>query len=666
MDNKFRLSDEFLDKLNDEELYLLINIVPNERLLEPIKKHPKEFKDETKGCRIDVKSKMLMDRLPNIYFNRMKKHDINMINIVNTNVNFAISVVNRHIFEVTADKNFLEKTMSSDDINDFAKLIDILLDELKPEYIKLFFKLIGKELSDDQNNYVDTQTKTIIIKKELEDEISRKVEEEYKNKITVIENEYKTEISNRNQRIKEIKEKLDATNTELSNEKKHANLLCSQMKRMEIEKNNELDTLKNQIKKLDFKINRMEEERFVLKSDIQNKNLDIEKLNRELSMKYDEYSIAAQEKWSLDNSELLDIQESLHEECESLEKTKMILNNSIKELETEKVQLEDKILEYKNIVSGFIKNIDEKLIEKALYDSLLEFNTDGFIQARNTRGEVTDLYIKDNEVATNIEECQNIHDFVENIAINLENMGVKDAADEISYYIVGILAAGMTPLICGYKAREIAKAISASYSGETPYIITLPSGYTNSKELLEIYNLTESNVVLIEDAVGTMNENALLPLLRERSEEGFLSKILLLSTENVDSVKYMPSNLFNQVALVMISKYGMDRKNEYENSDARKVLEEFALLNDSGYEDKTIRKLVYDLKLGSSYEMLRTIIVGYSSELSNSKIAVQGYLKSELMFICKCNNMLTDLENNIQNHQIGDDLIEIVRGGLDG
>ena len=55
----------------------------------------------------------------------------------------------------------------------------------------------------------------------------------------------------------------------------------------------------------------------------------------------------------------------------------------------------------------------------------------------------------------------------------------------VANYIIGILAANMSPLICGYKAREIAAAISISYSGETPYIISLPNGYTNSKELLK-------------------------------------------------------------------------------------------------------------------------------------------------------------------------------------
>ena len=296
-------------------------------------------------------------------------------------------------------------------------------------------------------------------------------------------------------------------------------------------------------------------------------------------MKYDEYSVSAQERWNLENEELLNAQKSLDEECKRLGKTKMILNNSIRSLETEKNQLKDKITEYKNIVSEFIENIDEKLIEKALYDSLLKFDTNSLMQAQNTGCKVTDLYIKNNEISTNMEKCDNINDFAENIAINLENIGVKGTADEVANYIIGILATGMTPLICGYRAREIATSISASYSRETPYIITLPNGYTNSRELLELYNSAQSNVILVEDAVGTMNGNALQPLLRERSQKKFSSKLLLLATENIDSVKYMPPSLLNQVALVMINKYGMNKEIGYEFSDARNVLEEFTLSN---------------------------------------------------------------------------------------
>ena len=109
MKNIAQLSNDFLDKLNDEEIYLLINIIPNERLLDPVKKCPKEFKNETRGCKIDAKSKMLMNRLFKTYFDRIKKGDGNIINFIKMNTNIAIKEVYKNIFEVTSNEDFLKE-----------------------------------------------------------------------------------------------------------------------------------------------------------------------------------------------------------------------------------------------------------------------------------------------------------------------------------------------------------------------------------------------------------------------------------------------------------------------------------------------------------------------------------------------------------------------------
>lgn len=669
MNNKLILSNDLLDELSDEDLYLLIDIIPQNNLLKYIKINSKGFKNEIKGFRLDKKSK-IMYRLPKIYFNRIKKRDLNVIKFIDSHIGFCIDEVNKRIFEVTSDKGFLEKAVSDRDVStgNFSKLIDIILDILEPKYLELFFKLMNYKLSDDQNDYIDKQIKEIAIKKQLEAEITNKLEEEYKSKIKNIESQYKEELSNQTKKIKEIKEKLDTVKMELFNEKKNSNLLSAKIEQIEIEKNNEISILENRIKELDFIIKKNEEEKIELRSSIEDKELITENLKNQLSMRYDEYSLLAQEKWNLENERLLNMQQSLKEECERLKKEKELLNEDIRILEIEKNQLENKLSEYKDIVARFIENIDKKLIEKALYDSLLKYNPHNSINILNKGNAVNDLCIIENQVSTSIKECSNIYDFADNIAVNLENVGIKDKADLIANYIIGILATGIIPLICGYRAREIATAISASYSGETPYIISLPNGYTNSKKLLEIYHMAKANVVLIEDAVGTMNENALMPLLRERSQERYQSRLLLLSTENIDSVKYMPPNLFNQVALVMVDEFDIYRNRGYEFSNARKVFEEFVLSDDfqSQYKEakKVIKKLINNLKLGSPYEMLRSSIVAYSKRLSNFEAAINGYLRSELMFICKCHNTLVELEENIQKNQLGENLEEIVRGVL--
>lgn len=64
-----KLSNDFLEMLSDEELYLLIDMLPYKPFFELIKNNPKEFKNETMGCTMNISSNMLKKRVPDILFN---------------------------------------------------------------------------------------------------------------------------------------------------------------------------------------------------------------------------------------------------------------------------------------------------------------------------------------------------------------------------------------------------------------------------------------------------------------------------------------------------------------------------------------------------------------------------------------------------------------------
>ncbi|HHY23374.1 MAG TPA: hypothetical protein GX527_03930, partial [Clostridiaceae bacterium] len=68
-------------------------------------------------------------------------------------------------------------------------------------------KLIGKELSDEQNDYIDTGMEITVMKKEIEHKVRKELEEEYRDQISEIEKIHRTEIANQVEKTKEIKEK---------------------------------------------------------------------------------------------------------------------------------------------------------------------------------------------------------------------------------------------------------------------------------------------------------------------------------------------------------------------------------------------------------------------------------------------------------------------------
>ena len=111
---------------------------------------------------------------------------------------------------------------------------------------------------------------------------------------------------------------------------------------------------------------------------------------------------------------------------QGIRQNKRQLSENIQILKSKHQQMEDKLSEYRKVVSSFIENIDRNLIEKALNDSLL-YSPSNYKVSSN-------LFVKSNKLASDIEECSSIHDFAENIAVNLENIGVRKVADDLANY----------------------------------------------------------------------------------------------------------------------------------------------------------------------------------------------------------------------------------------
>lgn len=194
MSRNIRLVNNFLEILNEDELYLLINMIPKEKLFEPIKRNQKEFKNDTDGYRIDIKSKLFMERLIHIYVVRIKATDIIIMKHVNVYMKGIIEKINKNVFQVTSDEDFFEKAIESKSINDFEKLIDIILEEIYPKNMKVFFKIIGQDLTSNQNKYISTEMESRILTKKITEKVSKELHKKHHQDILNIKSGYKVEI----------------------------------------------------------------------------------------------------------------------------------------------------------------------------------------------------------------------------------------------------------------------------------------------------------------------------------------------------------------------------------------------------------------------------------------------------------------------------------------
>lgn len=651
---------DILNNLSDEDLYLLIKSIPAEILLAPIKKRRKDFNAETSGYQIDIKSKMMVDKLPSIYFNRFKKGDGYITRIIASYAGVIINTINNMLIEKTKDKTYLSKAVNSHDITIFANLIEIILIQLKPENIKLFFKLTGYQLTISQNEYIDREIPLLIEKLKLRKKIEKKIRLDFDEKIIKFNNEHKEKIANFHITIDNLKAQIQMKEQEIVDCKKHTNDLINQLTQNKQATQTKMSKVDSSIIQLKDEIERAELQvldKMALLAEQQTLNKDI---NKKLKSRNDEFSVLAKEKWEIENKKLISQHQNLDNDCGKL-------RNEEKQLKGKIEFLEGRVDYWDKLVSEYVDNIDKSIIENALNVSMLNF------YKSTTKNDViaTDFinypYIKESVKAENISFCANINTLAENIANNLETIGVGTVADETANYIIGVLAAGLVPLICGYKAREIATAVSVAYSGETPYIITLPNGYANAKGLADLYCQSNSGLILIEDAIGTMNENSLLPLLREKSQVGFSQKILILSAENMDSLKYMPNNLYNYVALISIERIAMSKKQGYIYSDAKDIMQRFSGSITSAESHKKMKKLLKNFKLSQWFVESRANVIAHSNEVSNLEQAVKGFARCELRLICKFKNMYEQIEKNIDlnDGNLGNVLLDIINGSID-
>ena len=513
MKDRIELSKDILTGLTKDERVLLINTVPQKQLFTLIKKQSKRFKDDIAGCRLDTRSSLLIQRLPGIYLKGLKKKDPIIMKFMHLHADFIVNTVNEHLILKTGEEDFLTQTIQSTDIEKFANLIGSLLEALEPQNIKLFFRLIEHELTLEQKEYIEKDMVLILEKKALSTEIRKELEQEFQQQKLQLDKKHKEEEAKLVSKAKKNQTELKLKNKILIEEKDKLKRLVGNMERNEARFNLEISQLEDTVQKDHKKLKDIVNQKQKMELLVNEQQLLIADINKRLASKYKGYSEEALGQWELENKSLLQSQRDLQENCKELYQEKNELEQNISLLETQKQDLEDRILEYEEVISSFIENIDKKIIERELNTALLEQSATREILNNDSSYSSVRPYVKENKRAVEIEKSSSIQEFSENIAINLENIGVRKIADEVADYIVGILASGLTPLICGGQAREIAGAISAAYNGETPYIMALPNGYINAQELVSMFKQADTSSVLIEDCIGTMNENALLPLL---------------------------------------------------------------------------------------------------------------------------------------------------------
>lgn len=210
------LTNNFLNKISQEEFKKILFQLPREIIIEPLKK--KEFIKYTHGFRPNKlpNNRILQAYIDNIYENT----NLHLINYVNKILEIQISTIDRNL-NIKLDRS---KNLSNEDINMlFKQFID-----KKIEFdLLVYLKLKDIKINSDHIIYIENKQKEYSIKKELEKQVYNKLEKEfqvkllqqikqiednYENKIKKLQNKYKYEIKNKERlfesKVKELENKL--------------------------------------------------------------------------------------------------------------------------------------------------------------------------------------------------------------------------------------------------------------------------------------------------------------------------------------------------------------------------------------------------------------------------------------------------------------------------
>lgn len=634
--------------LTDEEIMQLIDSLPMELKLQPIKKNPKKYKI---ASRID--SNLFRERqLPKMYIEGLKNDDPALIGSIAVAIADIKDAYEQEFNqEIDLSENIKKIIRSKDEVKlyRFLKFLEKKMDLI---YCSIYMKLMGVTLNKTNQVYLETFIKLIKeSNKFLQEEL------EYQK----ISYDAKIEQLNLNF-IKESKQKNDLIflHKKDFDEKKIEN---NKLKQELLNKVQEVTNLNGRNQSLTKEITLLKQEKKEIQNLLSEREKQLQLTKEQLTGMVNEFNEELKIQWENDNEELLELTSSLEAEKADLICEIKQYTNKIAELRAEELRLKNKVDTYHQTVNNFIENIDLKYLENHLTNYFISNNTSNSVGTLIMDNQ--EIYIKENYKAQEVEECEDINHFVDNLASNLQESGVLEAKSyDLSNYIIGMMASGLTPLICGYKARNIATAISSSYSGESPYIITLPSGFNNPNLLIQKVRETTAKCVLIEDVIGSMSERCLLPLLREfqYSDEG---KVILLSCEEENVYQYMPTYLLGYVSIMIAEVENTIRSPRYIYSNAIESLREFENITGEVHAGKELRKIIEGTELQRNYHQQRSVLLKYFSNLADVNRAYKTLIRNEIKVLCSNLEFSEKVERNLteKNFKLNFELIDSLREG---
>lgn len=668
--------------LNKSDVYKLIEILQvklEDQLNEPIRVSNKRYAKYHQGF---SKFPLQLDTLQNVYYKSIcQDHDVNLTNHANQ---MTLSLL-KELDEKIKMSGVERQNIPQGNQEAIKNIVSMLINTPFKRHIDVFFKLQGIGISNELAETINQEAKLQFHTKTMEKRLRKEEQMKYDAKLKKSEDQYKQIICEKDRKIQDQDERIKALETSVSEkivlldqitwekEKtvKRMNDFSSSLTEYQLQQSEQaavINGLKKEIntsKMIRYLTDKHDMEtlanRMVAELDrkqLRDKFLDfMEKENifsgiiRCDTMLYSEFCRHANEKWESEQQALLIKKHHLEEEVDVLQKEKEKLVTAITEYTQQREAQVNNLAAIEAKMQHFVETLDDEIYNHLFNQAIIRPFLQGKAANASSETEQVQLFIKEKKLPKILVEEFDFKEIADNIADNLASVGVsKDIAYEVACLFIGCVCAGLTPLIYGYRTRKIAEAIAAAVTGGISRIITLPPGFCDMTSIVKQFQTADSGIVLFEDAVGSMNETSLLPLLRgkiENSSSAF-DKLLVLTTENYESVQYLPLNLWSYFVLITVNDFESHRESKFiyrKSQEALRRMKKRTAFQPSG----KIAALTANLGLFKLYNLQREEIINYISMIINEDTGITAIAGLELLTIAKANGVLEILNRNVKN-----------------
>jgi len=610
---------EILNELKDEDIKILCQNADLNQMMTPIKQNGKQYAKYTAQLgRLDKKSVLVKKNLPRLAFDLYKKGDVNYLKF------FEMTALNMKKMFKTMLQECMGVNVEPQDIQDFS-ISDYkkLFSELLKSHgqimdFDLFFlqtRMYGIIINDDMKAEIINEWKYLkeldSVRKEVIDiqkEETKKKEDELRDEIACQKYKLKNE-------IREIQSEVTHLNCEVDSKQKTIVLLMQENESVRYEAKQQQSVIKNK----DDEIKRLRRKQ-------EETQADFDDISAKIYAKTKDIYSEVQTIWQVENEEKL-------KEIKELEHKIAQYMDTLQELQLKSNQQEIRVEEWDEYIESYFSKIDQKIIEHKIESLLYQkgkcISEEVAVTSEDTIQSGT-LYIQKGYKVIEFEECADYEDYIEIVETNLSSVGDKMPIGTINDCFNAAIDAGLHPLICGFGARQFALALTAARYAEKSEIISVPMGFNSTQELANAISYAQTDSIIIEDAFGTMNENLLLPILRDSN-----GKKVVFTAESTEDLKYLQKHFYNYIQLLVTDKRMIVKTHKFIYSYADRLFSE-KVYSEKEQGHKLARQVFEYIGMSSSYVLTRGNVLCelLAESKDNSKDdALQKLIITELKWI---------------------------------